>query len=321
LLFVAFVIGIGIFGYSSIEGWGYLDSAYMTIITLTTTGYQEVHDLSDNGRIFTMFFLVIGLATYALILSIIIREIVEFEFNQFFWSKKMKRDIEKMSDHSIICGFGKMGKSISEQLADHHEKFVVIEQDKHAEGELKRLGYNYFIDDATDDEVLEKAGVRKAKNLISVVNSDSGNVFIALSVRSLNKDLFVISRAYNDASIEKLKKAGANKVISPYSLMSTKITQTILNPAVNDFLEIISEDATVDFQLAEIGVDATFKCTNKRLIETDFKDKGIIIVGIKKASGKIIFAPTSQEIINDGDKLIALGSGQEFSDILKAEIS
>ncbi len=314
------IVGIGAYGYYSIENWPLLDSLYMAIITLTTTGYGEVHRLSDEGRWFTMIYLVVGLATYALIIGMIVKEIVEIEFNQFFRRSRMNREIEKITDHVIVCGFGKMGKSICQQLSAEKKKFVVIEQDKSKESELKESGYLYLISDATYDDVLEKAQIKKAKHLITAVSSDSENVFITLSARFLNKDVFIISRAYNDSSIEKLNKAGTNKVISPYSLMSTKVTQTIINPAVNDFLEIISEDRTIDFQLAEINVNEKSKCINKSLAETDFKDNGIMIVGVKKQSGETIFVPKSDLNIENGDRLIALGNAKDFTNFLNTEI-
>lgn len=237
---------------------------------------------------------------------------LEVKLNDLYRRRKMVRQLSKIQKHTIICGFGKMGQQIAFELHKKKQEFVVIDNDPTKTKELESLGYLYFIGTASDDDILTKAGIYQAKTLVTVVNSDSENVFITLTARSMNKDLHIISRISNESTRPKLVKAGANKIVSPYAQASVKISQSILNPAIDDFLEIITDDQTIELQMADILVNEQALLLNKKLEETHFKEKGMIIVGIWKSNGRIVYAPGKDELIESGDRLIAIGSGQGF---------
>ena len=311
------LLAIGVFGYMRIEGWSFIDALYMTIITLSTVGFQEVHQLSDAGRIFTLLYIILGVGNMAFILSNIVQFAMDMKLDQLYRRRHMKQRIKKLKDHTIICGYGQMGKKIATELDLKNEQFVIIDNDPAKAEELTEKGYMFFCGSASNDEILISAGIEKAKSLVTVVNTDSENVFITLTAKSLNKDINIISRVTHESTQPKLLKAGANKIISPYNQASVKIAQSILNPAVDDFLEIITNDRAIEFQMADIAILDNNKLINKTLEESDFKEKGMIIVGIWKDSGKIVYAPNKDEVIESGDRLIAIGSGQAFSDQIK----
>lgn len=299
---------IGIIGYMSLEGWSFMEALYMTVITLTTTGYREVSPLSWNGRLFTIVFLITGFSFFAFLISTIIKEIISFEFNQFLRRNRMKKKISQFSEHTILCGFGRMGQAIAEQLEKANKEFVIIEEKPSIEEELIARKYPYLIDNASNDECLLAAGIKKANHLITVISSDSENVFISLSARSLNANIQIIARANEESTEHKLKKAGADKVISPYTITSSKITQSIVNPTIEDFLDIVSNEQASNFKLADVIIQKGSPYKNKSLAETNFRELGIIIVGIRKSDGSMIFAPQSTDALNEGDRVFALGN-------------
>lgn len=311
---------LGAFGYMWIEGWSFSDSIYMAVITLTTTGFNEVHTLSAVGRWFTVVLLVLGVGIFAYTLTTVVQNIIESQFGHLMGRRRMDKRIQKLRGHTVICGFGKIGKTIAEQLTRAKKACVIIEKDPVLVDTLMAGDYLYVIGDSTDDEVLLMAGITEANSLVSVVTSDAENVFITLSARSLNKTIYIIARMYEESAEAKLMKAGANKVISPYNLTSVKITQSIINPAVGDFLEIISEDQTIDFQLGDIKITPQSSCLDQTLLSSNLRSYGLIIVGIKKESGQLIFAPRPQEKIELGDRLIALGSGSALSRVIEEQL-
>ena len=310
------LIVIGTFGYINIEGWSFIDSIYMTVVTLSTVGFGEVHPLSTEGKIFSIILIIVGVGNMAYILSSLFQEMLDLRFDEFYRRRRTKMKIQSIKNHCIICGFGKMGQAIAAQLAIRGKNFVVIDTDVTKENKLKELDYLYVIGKASDDDVLEEAGILRAKELVTVVNSDAENVFITLTAKSLNKNLHVISRVTDSSATPKLHKAGANKIVSPYGQASLKISQSILNPVIDDFLEIMIEDETVEFQMAEIPVEEGNHLSGLTLEDSNLMSKGMIIVGIKKRSGKTLFAPKKDDVIEEGDNLIAIGSGKEFCKVV-----
>lgn len=304
----------GTLGYRIIEGWSFNDALYMTVVTLSTVGFSEVHELSPNGRLFTIILIILGVGNMAYILSSLFQFALEIKLNNIYRRKRMLNKIDKIHDHTIICGFGKMGQQIAFELHVKKLPFVVIDCDPEVERKLIENNFPYIIGTASEDENLRKMGIERAKNLVTVVNSDSENVFITLTARAINKDLHIISRITNETTRPKLIKAGANKIISPYTQASVKIAQSIINPAIDDFLEIITDDKIIEFQIADVLIQEDSAHKNKKLNETNFKDCGIMIVGIWRNTGEIIYAPGPNEIIHVGDRLIAIGNGQGFCD-------
>ncbi|MBT3982300.1 MAG: potassium channel protein [Bacteriovoracaceae bacterium] len=308
----------GSYTYHYLEGWGLLDSLYMTFITLSTVGYGEVHELSDSGRIFTMFLILGGVGHMAYFMAVIFHLIIDMRFNTFFRRDKMSKSIEKLKGHTIICGYGQMGKLISEEMIKNHHPFVIIDSNSELEEELKKAGVYYVIGNGSDDSILETAGIDRAASLVTTVTNDSENVFITLTAKTLNKDIRIISRVFDDSTIPKLKKAGAFKIISPYAQASQKMAQSIINPAVDDFLEVISNEGRTEYRIADIIVKDKMQCAGKALKDIKLKEQGVIIVGIRRENGERIFAPHKDVTIELGDQLIAMGSGANFTELISS---
>lgn len=298
----------GTIGYAAIEGWPYLDALYMTVTTITTVGYMEVHTLSRTGRLFTLLLIVSGVTVLFYTVGKIAQVMFEGQFQRYFGRMKVEKQIESMRDHYIICGYGRIGSLICREFAAKPVPFVVVENKPEVIEKLEEEHYPYLRGNATEDESLLKAGIKRAKGLISVVTSDTENVYITLTARGLNPDLYILARAGEEGSDIKLQRAGANKVISPYHIGGSRMAQAILRPNVVDFIEIATGCDHYDLQMEEICIPDASYCVGENLMSSGFrKQTGVIIVGIKKASGRMVFNPDSQTRIDSRDTLIILG--------------
>jgi len=308
LLFVI-IVSAGTTGYMIIEKWNFLDSLYMTVITLTTTGFREVHPLSELGRLFTVCVLLGGVGIITYIVTSIINIFMEGKYKRAYWRKKMKKRIDKMKHHTIICGFGRMGETVCDEFVKKEKPFIVVESDEEKEQELQEKKYAYIIGDASNEATLEEANIKTAKSLISVVSTDAQNVYTVLTARELNKDIYIVSRAVDVAAHKKIIHAGANKVVRPYAIASNRIAKTILDPAANDFVDF-TFGHDFDVELADIFVHAKSPLVGKSILESEIRKKEIIIVGIKQTNGQIIFAPSPRRKIQLNERIIALGPKQ-----------
>jgi voltage-gated potassium channel len=302
------LISGGTVGYMSIEGWSLLDAVYMTVITLSTVGFREVHDLSDGGKMFTMGLVVVGVSVLGYIVGSLAQIMFEGQIQRIMGRKKVEKQIEALSGHYIICGFGRIGSLICKEFKANGLKFVIIEKSGETIERLEEDGYLFMKGDATLDETLLKAGIERAKGLISVVTSDTENVYITLTARGLNPNLYIMSRSGEEGSDIKLKRAGANKVVSPYTIGGNRMAQSILRPNVVDFIEIATGHEHLELQMEEIGIPDHSAFVGETLVSSGFrKEIGVIIVGIKKSHGKMVFNPHSQTKIDENDTLIVLG--------------
>ncbi len=306
LLLIFLIIAFGTLGYMMIEGWDFLDSIYMTIVTLTTVGYREVHDLSQSGRIFTIFLIIGGVGTVLYALSTGAKLVLEGELQELFGRRRLEKKIKELRDHYIVCGYGRMGKIICRELRAKSVKFVVIEKNPDKlQGKEDTL---IFEGDATQDEILNEAGIGKAKGLISVLPTDAENLFVVLSARGLNPRLLIVARSGEEGSEQKLIRAGADRVISPYHIGGLRIAHTVLKPAVVDFIEFATKSGNIGLQMEEIAVKEGSNLIDLSFDECGFgRELGIIIVAIRRASGEMKFNPTFRSTIKSGDILIALG--------------
>ncbi|HET6420745.1 MAG TPA: NAD-binding protein [Geobacteraceae bacterium] len=302
------LISVGTAGYSMIEGWRVLDSLFMTITTLSTVGYGEIHPLSDSGRIFTMVLIVFGVGVLGYIVGSLAQIMFEGQFQRIFGRKKVEKKIEALRDHYIVCGFGRIGTLICKEFAAKPLPFVVIERSADLMPKLEEDQYLFIHGEATDDETLLKAGIKRAKGLISVVASDTDNVYITLTARGLNPDLYILARSGEEGSEIKLKRAGASKVVSPYLIGGNRMAQAILRPNVVDFIEIATGREHLELQMEEILIPPDSGFVGQNLISSGFrKETGAMIVGIKKADGAMVFNPESHTRIGGHDTLIVLG--------------
>ncbi|ABB30312.1 TrkA-N domain protein [Geobacter metallireducens RCH3] len=302
------LVSVGTAGYMAIEGWQFLDALYMTVITLGTVGFKEVHDLSNAGKIFTIGLIIFGVSVLGYIVGSLAQIMFEGQIQRIIGRKKVERKIEALHDHYIICGFGRIGALICREFAAKPMPFLVIEKHPEVHEKLHHEEYLHIRGDATEDETLLRAGIKRAKGLISVVTSDTENVYITLTARGLNPDLFILARSGEEGSELKLKRAGANKVVSPYVIGGSRMAQAILRPNVVDFIEIATGREHLDLQMEEIQIPEKSAFIGENLVTSGFrKETGVIIVGIKKASGKMVFNPNPHTKIEALDTLIVLG--------------
>lgn len=299
------MISFGTVGYTVLEKWDFLDSLYMTIITLTTVGFKEVHDLSDNGKIFTIALIVGGVGTMLYVLRIGAQLILEGELQEIYGRKRLEKRLKELKDHYIVCGYGRMGKIIARELRHEDLDFIVIEKNHTTLDEEDLL---IIEGDATKDELLKKAGIEKAKCLISVLPTDAENLYVVLSARGLNPDLMIVARAGEEGSEQKLLRAGADRVVSPYYIGGLRIAHTVLKPAVVDFIEFATKSGNIDLQIKEINVGEGSELLGKTLDQSGIgRDLAIIVVAIKESGGEMKFNPTFRTAIEVGNTLIAVG--------------
>ncbi len=305
-ILILLIISFGVTGYMVIEGWNFLDALYMTIITLTTVGYREIHPLSVQGTVFTIILIVGGVGSVLYLLSIGAQVILEGELHSVFGRKRLEKKIRLLKDHYIICGFGRMGKIICKELSDKKIPFVVVEKKSDSVVDVDET--IIFEGDATEDEVLKKVGIERAKGLVSVLPTDAENLFVVLSARGLNAELLIVARAGEEGSEQKLFRAGADRVVSPYHIGGLRMAHTILKPAVMDFIEFATKSGNIDLQMEEVSVKEGSNLAGLTLDECGIgRELGIIIVAIKKLDGQLAFNPTFRTTIKAGDTLIALG--------------
>ncbi len=302
-------------GYVLIEGWSFYDALYMTVLSITTTGFREVHPLSDIGKLFTIIVIIIGLLSIAYLGGKAAQFLIE---NYLLRRRRMNIKLRLMKNHYIVCGYGRMGKYICRDLAQADASFVVIEKEKELVDELSGEGYIHVVGDSTSDEILLKAGIKHAKGLIAVVSSDAENVFTTLSAKALNPDLLVVARSVVDEAESKLKKAGADRVIKPYEIVSHRMAQMILNPSVAEFIDIVSDTSLTDLKLEEITVAEGSDLIGKTLASSPIKSElNIIIVVIRRSSGDFIYNPPSNAVIENNDRLMAIGERDNLQKLAK----
>jgi len=305
LALIVFIVSFGTIGYIVVEGWNFQDSLYMTVTTLTTVGYREVRELTSVGRWFTIILIIGGVGTMLYALSTGAKVLLEGEIQEALGRRRLEKKIKELRDHYIICGYGRMGKIIVKELKSQRVKFVAIE--KNAISQEKEEVF-LVIGDATQDELLKEVGIERAKGLITVLPTDAENLYVVLSAKGLNPNLFIVARAGEEGSEQKLLRAGADRVISPYHIGGLRIAHTVLKPAVVDFIELATQSGNIDLQLEEIPIPDVSRFSGLSLDQCGFgKDLGIIIVAIKKTSGDMQFNPTFRTLIEPGDTLIALG--------------
>lgn len=311
-LILAIVISYGTIGYTIVEGWSLLDSLYMTVITLSTVGFGEVHKLSYTGKIFTISLVVLGVAGAAYTIGVIGQFIIEGELRKFLGRKKMEKQLKEIKGHYIVCGYGRVGRKVCETFLSRKVPLVVIEKNPECEKDLTQKGIMSVIGDATDDSVLIASGIERAKALISTVVSESENVFITLSARQLNPQIFITARAESPSAEKKLLRAGANKVVSPHEIGGQRMALVTLRPDIVDFMKIVGEDEKTGFGIQEMEISSSSPYANSLLKDSSIRcDLGILIVGIKK-KGEMIFNPSPETKIEAGDILIVMGENKQL---------
>jgi voltage-gated potassium channel len=303
------IVSMGTVGYMILEKWNFLDSLYMTVITLTTVGFGEIHPVSDQGRILTMTILVSGLGVVGYLVGTLTQILVEGQLLRIMGRKKLERKIEKLKDHIIICGYGRVGRIICEEIyRSKPTALVVIDSDSTVTAKIEEDGHLYLLGDATEEQCLLKAGIRSAKGLATALDSEADNVYITLTAKGLKPTLYIIARAGRIGSEKKLLQAGANHVVSPHQIGGYRMAQALLRPSVTEFIDFATHDPNTGMGMEEIPVRPSSKLSDVALVDSGIrKNLDLIIVAIKKADGKMLFNPASHTTIQIGDTLIALG--------------
>ena len=297
---------IGTAGFHFIEGWTWFDGLYMIVTTFTTIGYQEIHPLSHAGRIFNLALIVSGVSLVFLGIGSLTQALLEFELASFFGKRKMEREISRLSDHYIICGAGRVGRSAARELARRPAPFLIIEQ-----SEAKAARYNdewlIMIGDATQEQTLRDAHIERARGLVAATTTDATNLYIVLTARGLNPRLKIIARASEEDAEKHLLTAGADSVVSPYLFAGQRIAQSFLRPHVVSFLDTATTHLGMDLEIGEISVPKHSSFAGKTIESSRIRqDRGVIILAIKREQG-MRFNPSPEDRIEPGDYLIAMG--------------
>jgi voltage-gated potassium channel len=310
---VAALLVLGTVGYQLVEGWGWFDALYMTAITITTVGFLEVHPMGAGGRVFTMVLALGGVFTAFYAAAEFIRAVVTGEIRTVLGRQRMESRLEKLSGHFVVCGLGRMGRLVAEEFSSAGLPFVVIDREpKVLEGFDIPHGIP-LVGDATADDVLRRAGVERARALVTAAASDADNLFITMSARLINERLFIVARAESEGADVKLRRAGASRVVSPYSIGGHRVAQAVLRPNAMDFIELATRAGHLELQIEEIEVRAGSALVGGALKASPIRSElGIIIVAIKKPGGKLAFNPSPDTELEAGDLLITLGHRQQL---------
>ncbi len=313
------IVLVGTAGYAVIQGWGLLDSLFMTVITLTTVGFGEIHPLTDSGRVFTIFLIVSGMIVVAVIVAEFTRFLIEGEIRSYMERRLTKRAIEKLKDHYIICGYGRIGSVIADELYEHNVPFVVVDFSPEKIDEIAKKGYPTVNGNAVDEDVLLAAGILRAKGLIAAVGSPADNVYITISAKALAPHISVMGRAHDEIAEKRLRSAGADQVVCPYSIGGRRMANLILRPAVVEFMDLTVGKRDLELAIEEMKVNFGSSLIGKTIIDSEIRTKfGVIIVAILRPNEKMVFNPEPQSVIHENDTLIALGQIQDLKALSSA---
>jgi voltage-gated potassium channel len=308
VLLLLTVLAGGTAGYMIIEGWNAWDAFYMTVTTVATVGFREVHPLSFSGQVFTIVVIFCGVGTAFYTVTLLATIIVEGGLHQRFGKRRAARMLEQITNHFILCGYGRIGSIIAAELHQQGVPMVVVERSGERVSEATERGWLALEADASREEVLATAGIHRARGLIAAVGTDAENVFTVLTARVMRPDLFIIARVESDDAEHKLRRAGADRVISPYQIGATHMVQTALRPAVVDFVQLATSSERLDLSMEQVHITEDSALANRSLVDAGIRQKfGVIVVGIKRAGGAMEFNPPPEAVMRPGDELGVLG--------------
>lgn len=317
LYFLLLVMGSG--GYIFIEGWPWTDSVYMTIITISTVGFGEIRPLSPIGRVFTGGLIVLGVSTTAYAISTLADVIVAGEFRSLIWRRRMQNRIDKLNGHFIVCGFGRVGEQVVNELLANNVPLVVIEILPTLGPDLESQGVIPVEGNATDDTALIRAGIERASGICCCLPNDSDNVYVALTARSLSPDLTIISRANSHESERKLQIAGVNHVINPYVTSGRRMARQLIHPNILEFMDVVMHRDKIDILIEDISVSERSSLRDQTIADTEVRKRiGANILAVRRPDGETFVNPGVEFSLRAGDTLIALGTPEQL-DLLATE--
>jgi voltage-gated potassium channel len=308
LVSIAAVLMFGTLGFVYLEQYPWLDAFYMTLTTITTVGYQEIHPLSQRGRLFNSFLIFFGVGIMLQSITVIAQAVIEREFGDLLGRRKSQRMLERLKDHFIICGFGRVGRGAALEMQRSGVPFVVCDINAERVERAVRMGMLAVQADCTRDETLRDLHVDRARGLVSALASDAENMFVILSARTLNGKLVISARANEEEAEQKLRRAGADMVFAPYYLTGHRLAQSILKPHVQEFLDIFTRNIGFKASVEQVRVEEGSEMAGKTLRDMQVRrDLGVIVLAIRRASGTMEFNPPADASIETGDFLIAMG--------------
>jgi voltage-gated potassium channel len=306
---LATVFCLGVFGYMRVEGWSFFDSLYQVVITLSTVGFQEVYPLTRDGRILTMLLIVSGVGAFAYLVGTFTQVLVEGRLQQFLGRRRMQKIIDSLSDHVIICGYGRIGSIVAREILAENVAAVVVENSPEVIHMLDEQGIPYVQGDATADETLLAAGLMRAKTLVAALTQEAANVYVTLTARQLNPAIRIVARADAQGHTQRLQRAGADQVLVPHLYGGVRMAQSVLRPTVTNFLELTGHSGSIDLQMEELEVGEHSEIVDNNLIDARIRPRfNLIVIAIKKANGEMIFNPQPQSVLEAGDTMILVGS-------------
>jgi voltage-gated potassium channel len=310
---VAILTG-GTLGFIFIEGYPPFDAFYMTLITVSTVGYAEVHPLSHAGRVFNSFLIFFGVTIMLLAVGGMTQAIIELELNQYFGKRRIKKMIDRLQGHYIVCGFGRVGRGAAAELQRAGVPFLVVDRSEDRVEWAMKMGMLAVLADATDDQTLVDAGVQRAKGLIATLQSDADNLFVILSAKAIKPALQVSARIASEQSEKKMRLAGADYVFAPYDMTGNRMAQVMLKPHVSQFLDFTTKGMGLNVGIEQVRVPATSELTSKTLQQMQIRrDLGVIVLAIRKSDGRMLFNPPADAEIEGGDYLIAMGETENLN--------
>lgn len=309
VFFLVFLMFSGSLGFITIEGWGIIDSLYMTVITVTTVGFSEVHPLSNSGKLFTIGLILGGVFFYGLAINGFIRVFLELRFRDFMEAARQRQRIKSLKKHIIICGGGRMAFTMAQEFERLHIPFVIIENNPESEMSHAPQNWPILTMDALEEESLLEANIKSARGLASVLPTDADNLFVVLSARKLNPDIRIETRISKKNSRDKMFQAGADKVVSPYEAGAVQMVRSMINPEVDDLMGIVLGKANYEFEMKITHVDENCQYLGKSIRDTDFRENGYIVIAIRFADGEMTFAPKSSFILKYGHDVFLIGPG------------
>ncbi len=299
---------IGTVGFTVIDGYPPFDAFYMSLTTMTTVGYGEIHPLSHAGRIFNSFLIVFGVTTIFIAIGAMTQTIIELEFGDAIGKRRNKRMIDNLKDHYIICGFGRVGRGAASELRHAGVPFVVVDNNPDRAEHAMLAGMLAVAADSTQDETLRLVGIERARGLVAALATDADNLFVLLSAKGLNPGIYVATRAAEEGAEAKMRRAGADAVFAPYAMTGHRLAQSLLRPHVVQFLDFTTKDVGEDIAIEQVRVAATSEMVAKTIREMQLrKEVGVIVMAIRKESGEMVFNPPADTAVQGGDYLIVMG--------------
>ncbi len=313
LLLTVFVVGT--IGYVAL-GFSVLDAAYQTVTTVATVGFREVRPLDDAGKIFTIVLILFGVGTALYTFSVVLESLIEGDLMELLGRRRMERQIDAMRGHVIVCGWGRVGRAIAEELTASGMELVAVDLDPSRFG---NGSWASVLGDATEDRVLEQAGVAHARALVAALDTDAGNLFVTVSARALRPDLFIVARARVEASEEKLRRAGADRVVNPQSIGGARIAAFVLQPHVTEFLDVVMHDRDLEFRLEEVAVPDGSAIAGETIRSAQLRDRtGALVLALRELDGTFATNPSPDTTIQQGQVLIAIGTSTELEALSRA---